>query len=87
MPAPFPSQRTAVVTGAASARGIGRVTALKLAAQAWNLGILDSDEAGAVALASQIAADHRVRAKAIGVDVTDQATVHAAIDQIESELP
>jgi NAD(P)-dependent dehydrogenase (short-subunit alcohol dehydrogenase family) len=36
------SDFTAIVTGAASTRGIGRGTALALAADGWNVAILDS---------------------------------------------
>lgn len=87
MPATFPTEHTAVVTGAASARGIGRATAVMLAARGWNLAILDADQTGASALAEQLAADHGVRTCAFGVDVTDRAAVHSAIDRVESQLP
>ena len=83
----FPPERTAVVTGAASARGIGRATATRLAAQGWHIAILDRDQTGAAALAAQLTADHGVRALAVGVDLSDRAAVHAAIDQIEATLP
>lgn len=38
---PFPADRSAVVTGAASARGIGRATADRLASQGWCVAIVD----------------------------------------------
>ena len=37
----FPEEKTVIVTGAASPRGIGRATAMHLAAQGWNIGIID----------------------------------------------
>src|SRR5215216_2376783 len=40
---PFPAERTAVVTGAASPRGIGRATADRLARDGWSIAILDLD--------------------------------------------
>jgi 2-hydroxycyclohexanecarboxyl-CoA dehydrogenase len=40
---PFPAERTAVITGAASARGIGRATADRLARDGWSIAILDLD--------------------------------------------
>ena len=45
MPHPdtFPAERTAVLTGAASARGIGRATAEMLASDGWSVAILDID--------------------------------------------
>ncbi|MFN4095905.1 MAG: SDR family oxidoreductase [Sphingomonas sp.] len=39
----FPAARTAVLTGAASERGIGRATADRLAREGWNIAILDID--------------------------------------------
>ena len=41
------SDKTAVVTGAGSKRGIGRATAHTLAAAGWNVAILDLDEGSA----------------------------------------
>ena len=40
---PFPAERTAVITGAASPRGIGRATADRLARDGWSVAILDLD--------------------------------------------
>ena len=39
--------RTAIVTGAGSVRGIGRATAHALAASGWHIAILDIDEVSA----------------------------------------
>jgi NAD(P)-dependent dehydrogenase (short-subunit alcohol dehydrogenase family) len=41
----FPAERTAIITGAVSERGIGRATAGYLAAQGWNIGIFELDDA------------------------------------------
>lgn len=87
IPAPFPSDRTAVVTGAGSARGIGQATARKLASQGWNIAILDLDEAGGIALAQRLRSEYGVLAYGIGADLTDQAAVHAVVDHIEARLP
>jgi NAD(P)-dependent dehydrogenase (short-subunit alcohol dehydrogenase family) len=76
-----------VVTGAASARGIGRATATRLAADGWHLAILDIDAAGAADLALQLTAGYGVQAIGVGVDVTDPASVLAAVDQVEARLP
>ena len=43
----FPAERTAILTGAASPRGIGRATAHYLAERGWSIGIIDLDEAAA----------------------------------------
>ncbi|WP_410789659.1 SDR family NAD(P)-dependent oxidoreductase [Kribbella sp. C-35] len=79
--------RTAVVTGAASPRGIGRATALLLASQGWNIGILDIDAVGGKALAAEITAKHNVTAYAVAADVSDEAQVRTAIDELEAALP
>lgn len=85
--ATFPQHRTAVVTGAASARGIGRVTADTLAARGWNIAVLDLDETGAKEVAGEIAAAHGVQAIGVGANVADRAAVNAAIDRVEAEMP
>lgn len=77
--------RTAVVTGAASPRGIGRATALLLASQGWDIGILDI-EPGDV-LAQEIIEKHNVKALAVTADVSDEAQVRTAIDDLEAVLP
>lgn len=79
--------RTAVVTGAASPRGIGRATALLLAEQGWNVGILDIDAAGGNALAAEITSAYGVQAHAAAADVSKEADVRTAIDELEAVLP
>jgi NAD(P)-dependent dehydrogenase (short-subunit alcohol dehydrogenase family) len=77
--------RTAIVTGAASPRGIGRTTALLLASQGWNIGLLDIDPCDD--LAAEIVATHNVKAFAATADVSDETAVRTAIDDLESTLP
>jgi 2-hydroxycyclohexanecarboxyl-CoA dehydrogenase len=74
--------KTAVVTGAASLRGIGRATAHALAAAGWNIAVLDLDETGAKAAAEEIAAAHGVPALGLACDVTDETSVTAALDTL-----
>ena len=52
---PFPSERTAVVTGAGAPRGIGRHVARALAASGWNVAVLDIDESAVTSFASELA--------------------------------
>ena len=73
------SDKTAVVTGAGSTRGIGRATAHALAAAGWNIAILDLDEAGAKDAATEVAERHGVQAVGVGCDITDAASVEAAL--------
>ena len=84
---PFPAERTAVVTGAASPRGIGRATADRLARDGWAVAILDLDLEAASIMAEQIADRWGTTAVGLAADVADEAAVDAAITQVESRLP
>ena len=75
-PKPKPlASRIALVTGAAS--GLGKATALRLAAEGACVVVADRDKEGAVAVAAEIGNSD----KAIGVamDVTDEGAIAAAI--------
>lgn len=81
------TDRTVIVTGAASPRGIGRATATLLASRGWNVGVLDIDERGAKELAAELINSYDVRAAAVAVDVSDEEQVRSAVDQLEAALP
>jgi len=81
------SDKTAVVTGAGSARGIGRATAHALAASGWNIAILDLDEAGAKDAANEVAERHGVQTVGVGCDITDSASVEAALATVADAVP
>lgn len=83
----FPAERTAVLTGAASPRGIGRATAHLLAEHGWHVGIVDVDPAAAAETAAEVSGQHGVRAVGVGADVADRAAARAAVDQLEAQLP
>lgn len=83
----FPSERTAIVTGAVSERGIGRATADFLAERGWNIGVIDLDDAASKAVAKEIAGRHGVKAHGVGANVASEESVCAAIDELEAELP
>jgi len=75
------SARVVAVTGAA--QGIGAATARAFAAQGARVALLDIDDKGARAIASEIAAG---RAFAVRADVTDEASVAQAVSKTVSEL-
>jgi 2-hydroxycyclohexanecarboxyl-CoA dehydrogenase len=79
--------RTAVLTGAASPRGIGRATADRLAREGWAVAVLDIDADEARAAAAEIGEARGVPALGVGVDVADAHAVDAAIAEVEAGLP
>ncbi len=81
------SDKTAVVTGAGSRRGIGRATAHALAAAGWNVAVLDLDEASAKDAAHEVAERSGVQAVGVGCDVTDEASVDAALTVLDGAVP
>lgn len=84
---PFPAERTAVVTGAASPRGIGRATADRLAREGWSIAVLDLDGDAAKHTAAEIAERRSVAALGVAADISIEDSVEAAIAEVESSLP
>ncbi|WP_247829039.1 SDR family NAD(P)-dependent oxidoreductase [Arthrobacter antioxidans] len=83
----FPIERTAVLTGAASARGIGRATADRLARDGWSIAILDIDGTAAAEAAADIGRRHGVPTVGVAADVSDEASVDAALTTVEASVP
>lgn len=83
----FPTERTAVVTGAGSARGIGRTVVRRLAGAGWHVAALDIDEAAVVEFAASVDLESVPRVLGYGVDVADPDSVDRALAAIESDLP
>jgi NAD(P)-dependent dehydrogenase (short-subunit alcohol dehydrogenase family) len=84
---PLPTERTAVVTGAASPRGIGQATAHRLARNGWAVAILDLDGDAAEATAARLTETYGVPTRGLAVDVTDEAAVDSALAAVEATLP
>ena len=75
--------RVAIVTGAA--RGIGAEVARRLAADGLAVAVLDLDEAACQSVVDEIA-EAGGTALAVGCDVSDEASVNAAVEHIAADL-
>ncbi|QWW18711.1 SDR family oxidoreductase [Schaalia sp. 19OD2882] len=82
-------QRTAVVTGTSSLRGIGYQSALRFAREGWAVAMLDINEAGAKEAAEAVLAEvPEAPVRAFAVDVADEDSVANVVRLItESDLP
>lgn len=86
-PRPFPSERTAVVTGAGGPRGIGRTLALRLADSGWSLAVLDIQGDGVRRLKQELADAGHTDVVAVETDITSPESVDAAFAEIDAALP
>lgn len=76
------NDRVCVITGAASARGIGKATARLFARHGARVAVLDLDVGQAEAAARDIGPGH----VGLACDVTDRAACSAAADEIVGRL-
>lgn len=83
----LPAERTAIVTGAASERGIGRAVAERLAREGWAVAALDIDGEQAALTAKSLSHRYDVPCLGLAVDVADEDQVARAVDQTSRALP
>ncbi|MGZ4619059.1 MAG: SDR family NAD(P)-dependent oxidoreductase, partial [Frankiaceae bacterium] len=76
--------RVAMVTGAA--RGIGASIAAGLAEAGAAVAVCDLDEAGAATVARQLIRQAGVKSAGVRLDVSEGASVHAAVTQVREAL-
>ena len=81
------SDRTVIVTGAGSTRGIGRETCLRLAAAGWTVAALDVDAEAAGETARLAEGVDGAGAVGLACDVTCAEQVDAAVSTVERDLP
>lgn len=74
--------RTAIITGAAAERGIGRATARLFAEHGARTALLDVDEDGVTAAARDLGPEHR----GYLCDVTDGARCRAVADEVQRDF-
>jgi 3-oxoacyl-[acyl-carrier protein] reductase len=77
------TQRIAIVTG--GGRGIGRASALRLAADGHAVAVIDLTEESAAKTADQIAAEGG-RSLAVAINVADEDGVTAVVERIAATL-
>lgn len=82
-------QRTAVVTGASSLRGIGYHAALRYAQEGWAVVLIDMNADGLAQAAAKVSEQvPEAKLLTIALDVTDEQAVLAAAEQVKnSDLP
>lgn len=79
-------QRTAVLTGATSDRGIGITTARRYANDGWAVVILDLDGEKSAKVAAEIGNQFNVPAFGYEIDVANEASVTAAYNAVAAEI-
>lgn len=78
--------KTAVITGATSDKGIGVTVAARYAREGWAIVILDLDGEKSAKVAAEIGNQYAVPAFGCGIDVTSEESVTAAYDAVAAEV-
>ncbi|NKX51514.1 SDR family oxidoreductase [Arthrobacter deserti] len=79
-------QRTAVITGATSERGIGVATARRYAREGWAVVVLDLDGEKSAKSAAEIGSEFDVPAFGCEINVTDEDSVASAAAAVAAEF-
>ncbi|KAA0114566.1 SDR family NAD(P)-dependent oxidoreductase [Mycolicibacterium sp. P9-22] len=79
-------EKTAVITGATSDKGIGVTVAARYAREGWAIVILDLDGEKSAKVAAEIGDQYAVPAFGYGIDVTSEESVTAAYDAVAAEV-
>ncbi|WP_068269427.1 SDR family NAD(P)-dependent oxidoreductase [Aldersonia kunmingensis] len=82
----FNTQRTAVITGATSDRGIGETVARRYAREGWAIVILDLDGEKSAKVAAAIGGEFDVPSFGYEIDVTSEESVTAAEAAVAAEV-
>lgn len=78
-------EKTAVITGATSDKGIGVTVAARYAREGWAIVILDLDGEKSAKVAAEIGNQYAVPAFGYSIDVTSEESVTAAYDAVAAE--
>lgn len=81
-----PVTRVAIVTGAASRRGIGRATAMSLAERGFHVAVLDLEQDAVEEAADALRPIGDGEVLPLVCDVTDRGQVRRAVDRVNGEL-
>ncbi|KRD05876.1 short-chain dehydrogenase [Mycobacterium sp. Root265] len=79
-------EKTAVITGATSDKGIGATVAARYAREGWAIVILDLDGEKSAKVAAEIGNQYAVPAFGYGIDVTSEESVTSAYDAVAAEV-
>ncbi len=83
----FPSEKTAIITGAGSPRGIGHDLANRLSAKGWSLGLIDCNIEVISRLASELSERDGTLVFAKQADISNQEDIAAAKAFFDTKLP
>jgi NAD(P)-dependent dehydrogenase (short-subunit alcohol dehydrogenase family) len=86
IPSALPDQRTAVVTGAGGAAGIGRVTARMLAENGWQVALVDVNAEGLAIVETELRTAGSEHLIAVQTDIASESSVKKAFARIDAEL-